>query len=155
MKISSKLIIPVALLWVLHWAQAASGSSDPERFSSSQIPIFPKGYQVETRIDPATKSEHMVYYVRTAHPAAEVLEFYDVYFNGIGWQSSFEICQRHWDDTASIDLNGRLQAQQLFTSWQSPDAALKVSLWIINRPDLKGPPDEVLVRFSIQTKADQ
>ena len=155
MKISPKFLILVALLWVLHWPQAAAGSSEADGFSSSRIPILPKGYHVETHVDPATKSELLAYYVRTTHPAAEVLEFYDVYFNGIGWQSSFEICQRHWDDTAFKNAIGKLQAQQLFTSWQSPDAEIKVSLWLINKPYLKAPPDEVLVRFSIQKNTDQ
>ena len=155
MKILPKLLILVALLWVLHWPQAAAGSSQADRFSSSQIPIFPEGYHVETLVDHATKSEILTYHVRTTHTAAEVLEFYDVYFNGIGWQSSFEICQRHWDETAFKNTNSKLQAQQLFTSWQSPDADLEVSLWLIRKPYLKRPPDEVLVRFSIQSNTDK
>ena len=134
---------------------SAAGTSEGERFLSSRIPIFPKGYHVETHVDPATNSELLSYYVRTTHPAAEVLEFYDVYFNGIGWQSSFEICQRHWDDTAFKNANGKLQVQQLFTSWQSPDAEINVSLWLINKPYLKAPPDEVLVKFSIRSNTDQ
>jgi hypothetical protein len=154
MKISPKLLILAAMLWGLHWPQAASGSSEADRFSSSRIPIFPQGYHVETHVDPATKSELLAYYVRRAHPAAEVLKFYDVYFNGIGWQSSFEICQRHWDDTAFNKANGKLQARQLFTSWQSPDAKIKVSLWLISKPYPKSPPEEVLVKFSIQSNTD-
>ena len=155
MKISIKLLITVALLWVLHWPQAAAGSSQADRFSSSRIPIIPNGYHVETLVDPAAEAEFLTYYVRTTHPAAEVLEFYDVYFNGIGWQSSFEICQRHWDESAFKNASGKLRAQQLFTSWQSPDADLKVSLWLISKPHLKGPPDEVLVKFSIQNNTDK
>jgi hypothetical protein len=150
MKIPSKLIFLLCLLGGLHLTQAASGSPDANHFSADKIPIFQKGYNVEKYADPATKSEHLNYYVRTDHPAAEVIEFYDAYFNGIGWKSSFEICQRHWDETAVKDEYGQLQSQQLFTSWQSPEADLKVSLWLINRLNLKGPPGEVLVKFQIQ-----
>ena len=36
-----------------------------------------------------------------------------------------------------------------------PDADLKVSLWLISKPHLKGPPDEVFVKFSIQNNTDK
>jgi len=155
MKISSKLIFFLFLLWGLHLTHNASGSSDIDHLSANEIPIFHKGYNVEKHVDQATQSEVLTYYVRTDHPAAEVIEFYDAYFNGIGWKSSFEICQRHWDETAVKDQYGKLQPQQLFTSWQSPKTDLKVFLWLINRLYLKGPPNEVLVKFQIQAGGDR
>ena len=155
MKLSSKLIFFLCVLWGLHLTQAASGSSDANHFSANEIPIYQKGYNVEKHVDHATQFELLTYFVRTDHPAAEVIEFYDAYFNGIGWKSSFEICQRHWDVTAVKDEYGKLQSRQLFTSWQSPHADLKVSLWLINRLYLKGPPEEVLVKFQIQTIGDR
>jgi len=134
---------------------AASASSEADPFLADKIPIYQKGYHVEKHVDPATKSELLTYYVRTDQPAADVIEFYDAYFNGIGWKSSFEICQRHWDETAVKDKYGKLQAQQLFTSWQSPEADLKVSLWLINKLYSKGRPDEVLVKFRIEPNANR
>ena len=155
MRIPSKLIFLLCLLGAFHLTHAASDSSDTIYFSADKIPIFPKGHNVQKYVDPATKSELLTYYVQTDHPAAEVIEFYDAYFNGIGWKSSFEICQRHWDETAVKDEYGQLQSQKLFTSWQSPAADLKVFLWLTNRLNPKGPPDEVLVRFQIQTSRDR
>ena len=155
MGISSKLIVLLCLLGGLPLTTAASGSSETGHFSASKIPIYQKAYQVETYVDPDTKSELLTYYIRTGNPAAEIIEFYDAYFNGIGWKSSFEICQRHWDETAVKDKYGQLQSQQLFTSWRSPEADLKVSLWLINRLNFKGPPDEVLVKFQIQTSGNR
>jgi hypothetical protein len=155
MRIPFKLIFLLCLLGGFHLTHAAAGSSDANYFSADKIPIFQKGYNVEKYVDPATKSELLTYFVRTDHPAAEVIEFYDAYFNGIGWKSSFEICQRHWDEAAVKDDYGQLQSQQLFTSWQSPEADLKVSLWLINRLYHEGPPDEVLVKFQLQTSGDR
>lgn len=155
MRISAKLIFFLSLLLNLQLAHVASGSSDANHFSANEIPIYQKGYNVEKSVDHDTQSILLTYYVRTDHPAAEVLEFYDAYFNGIGWTSSFEICQRHWDETAVKDENGILQSQQLFTSWQSPNSDLKVSLWLINRLYLKGPQDAVLVKFQIQTSRNR
>jgi hypothetical protein len=131
--------------------RAAIGSPGAQYFSADKIPIYQKGYKVEKHVDRVTNAELLTYYVRTDHTAVEVIEFYDAYFNGIGWKSSFEICQRHWDETAVKDVYGKLQSRQLFTSWQSPKADIKVSLWLIDKLDLKSSPDEVLVKFQIQT----
>jgi hypothetical protein len=155
MRIPSKLIFFLCLLWSFPFTQAASGSSNADHFSADKIPIYQNGYNVEKYVDPATKSELLTYHVRTDHPAAEVIEFYDAYFNGIGWNSSFEICQRHWDETAVKDESGQLQSRRLFTSWQSPEADLKVSLWLINGLDLEGSSEEVLVKFQIQSSGDR
>ena len=155
MRISSKLIFLLCLLGGLQLTQAASGSPGANPLLADKIPIYPKGYHIEKHVDPATKSTRLTYYVRTDQPAAEVIEFYDAFFNGIGWKSSFEICQRHWDESAVKDKYGKLQAQQLFTSWQSPEAALKISLWLINKLHSKGRPDEVLVKFKIEPSADR
>ena len=155
MKTPSKLIFFLCLLWSLPLAYAASGSPDADHFSAVKIPIYQNGYNVEKYIDPATKSELLTYHVRTDYPASEVIEFYDAYFNGMGWNSSFEICQRHWDETAVKDEYGQLQSRRLFTSWQSPEADLRVSLWLINGLNLKGSSEEVLVKFQIQNSRDR
>ena len=155
MRIPSKLIFFLCLLWSLPLAPAASGSSDAGHFSAGKIPIYQNGYNVEKYVDPVAKSELLTYHVRTDHPAAEVIEFYDAYFNGIGWNSSFEICQRHWDETAVKDESGQLQSRRLFTSWQSPEADSKVSLWLINRLSLEGLPEDVLVKLQIQSSGDR
>jgi hypothetical protein len=150
MKILSKPSFFLFLLLSLCLVNPAPGSADADHFSADNIPIHQKGYQVEKYVDQVTTSENLTYYVRADHPAAELIEFYDAYFNGIGWRSSFEICQRHWDETAFRDVYGKLQSRQLYTSWQSPQADIKVSLWLINRPGLKQPPEEVLVKLQIQ-----
>jgi hypothetical protein len=155
MRIPFILIFFFGLLWSLPLTPAASGSSDADHFSVDKIPIYPKGYNVEKHFDSATRSGLLTYHVRTDRPAAEVIEFYDAYFNGIGWNSSFEICQRHWDETAVKDEYGRVQSRRLFTSWQSPEADLRVSLWLINRINLEGPAEEVLVKFQIQSSGDR
>lgn len=155
MKISSKPIFFLFLLGGLGLVNSTPGSSDADHFSADKIPIHQKGYQVEKYVDQATTSELLTYYVRTDHPAAEVIEFYDAYFNSIGWKSSFEICQRHWDETAVKDKSGKLSSRQLFTSWQSPEADIKASLWLINSLDLKRPPEEVIVKFRIQTSGNR
>jgi hypothetical protein len=128
--------------------RTAIGSPGAQHFSADKIPIYQKGYNVEKHVDQAANAELLTFCVRTNYPAAEVIEFYDAYFNGIGWKSSFEICQRHWDETAVKGVYGKLQPRQLYTSWQSPEADKKVSLWLINR-HLKGSPDEILVKLQI------
>jgi hypothetical protein len=155
MKISSKLIFLLCLLWGLHLTHTASGSSEAKHFSADQIPIYQKAYNVEKSVDQFTKSELLTYYIRTDHPAAELLEFYDAYFNGIGWRSSFEICQRRWAESAVEAEYGKLQPKQLFTSWQSPESDLKVSLWLINKINPTRRPDEVLVKLQVQTGTDR
>jgi len=155
MRTSSKLIFFLCLVGGLQLTQAASGSSGATPLLADKIPIYQKGYRVEKHVDPATKSALLTYYVRTHQPAAEVIEFYDAFFNGIGWKSSFEICQRHWDETAATDKNGKPQAQQIFTSWQSPEADLKISLWLINKLHSRERPDEVLVKFKIERNEDR
>ena len=155
MKLLPKPIIFLCLIWVLHATPAVSGSSDADHFSVSEIPIYRNAYNVEKYVDHMTKSELLTYNVRMDHPAAEVIEFYDAYFNGIGWKSSFEICQRHWDETAVKDVHGKLRSKQLFTSWQSPETSLKVSLWLISRLYLKDHPDEVLVKFQIKSSGNR
>lgn len=150
MKLLPKTILLLGLIWVLHPAPAGSGSSEADPFSVTEIPIYRNAYNVEKHVDLAAKSEFLAYYVRTENPAAEIIEFYDAYFNGIGWKSSFEICQRHWDETTVKDVHGKLRSKQLFTAWQSPETGQKASLWLISRRDFKNHPNELLVKFQIK-----
>lgn len=154
MKLLPKAILLLCLIRVLHPAPAASDSSEADHFSVTDIPIYRNAYNVEKHVDHAAKVELLTYHVRTKNPAAGVIEFYDAYFNGIGWESSFEICQRHWDETAVKDVHGKLQSRQLFTSWQSPETGQKASLWLISRLDAKNHPDELLVKFEIKSAAE-
>jgi hypothetical protein len=155
MTLLPKTILLLCLIWVLQVTPSVSGSSDAEHFSINEIPIYRNAYNVEKYVDHATKSERLTYSVRTDNPAAEVIEFYDAYFNGIGWKSSFEICQRHWDESAVKDVHGKLRSKQLFTSWQAPETGLKASLWLISRLDLNNNADDLLVNFQITSRGDR
>ncbi|MGB9437546.1 MAG: hypothetical protein WCB15_06360, partial [Desulfobacterales bacterium] len=48
------------------------------------------GYDIKKEVDRSARTKSTRYRVHTKFPAAEVLQFYDAYFNAKGWRSSFE-----------------------------------------------------------------
>ena len=132
----------------------ATGSA-VDSYRSAEIPIFNEGYKVEKTFDPYKKALTVSYHVQALHPAAEVLEFYDAYFNGKGWISSFETCQRNW-----MDIGGRTNANEpaarvLFASWEHAGSNRKVLLWIRHRPPTGEREDEVVVEYRVQPIAQK
>jgi hypothetical protein len=83
-----------------------------------------------------------------------VLEFYDAYFNGRGWRSSFEICQRNWESIGEgSDTTGPL-LKQLFASWEHSEQNLKAVLRLTYQVVKEGRLTEVTVKCRLQPKVD-
>jgi hypothetical protein len=82
-----------------------------------------------------------------------VLEFYDAYFNGRGWQASFEICQRNWVDRGNEKQSTDSIARELFASWAHPEKNLKAVLWLSYEVGNTGSQNEVVVQCQLQPKA--
>ena len=103
------------------WRVGHSAEIDP--YPNVIIPIFKEGYNLQKDFNAAKAIKSIRYYVQTGSPPAEVLEFYDAYFNGKGWRSTFEICQRNWESIGEeSDTTGPL-LKQLFagTMYSNPD----------------------------------
>ena len=118
------------LLGGINLTHAPSGSAVSELFETFEIPIFEGGYNIEKKMNPSIGTKAIIYNVQIKYPAAEIIEFYDSYLNGRGWISSFEICQRHWADSADDTEYGDLPARNMFVSWQHPGLNLKLELWL-------------------------
>ncbi len=77
---------------------------------------------------------------------------YDSYFNGAGWISSFEIRQRHWDDSADGQSKDAFPLKQMYASWEHPELDLKIVLWLKHDPTEKQVRDVVKVECRLQKK---
>jgi len=128
MRIRSKFIGFICLVASVNLTLSLSYVFAAYLFPSIEIPVFHNGYQIKKEIDPSRGTKSISYRVQTKFPAAEVLEFYDSYFNAKGWHSSFEICQRHWDSLPDGTKAGGPSGKQLFTSWEHPEFNLKAVL---------------------------
>ena len=131
---------------------ANSAQIDP--YPNVIIPIFQGGYEVQKHFDSSKKTKSIRYYVRTGAPPADVLEFYDAYFNGSGWQSSFETCQRNWEDLSQGTKADDPLLRQLFAAWEHSEFNLKAILWLTYETVDNGSLTEVTVKCSLQPKAD-
>ena len=134
----------------IHLSAGMPNGAEVASSPAADIPIFHSGYNVKTSLDPLTEATTVKYHVQTVYPAAEVLEFYDAYFNGRGWNSSFETCQRNWTDFADASTTGDLTARLLFASWEHAGSNLIVLLWIKHQKHVDERQDEVVVEYRIQ-----
>ncbi len=123
-------------------------------FAPIDIPVFHNGYDIVEEVNPSAETKSISYRVQVKFPAAEVLEFYDSYFNARGWRSSFEICQRHWDRLPEETQSGGSFAKQLFTSWEHPKLNLTAVLRLEYEIVDKNRPDELAVKCRLQPKTN-
>lgn len=145
----------IGLLGCSYFANSLSVASTTDPYPAFELPIFHGGYDIKKSNDPAGGSKTLTYRVRLNSQAAEIVEFYDSFFNGKGWISSFEICQRHWEVSDANAANDRLHIKRMFASWAHPTHDLKVVLWlkqaVVEQQDLKG----VKVECRLQSKTDK
>ena len=120
--------------------------------SEIEIPFFDGAYHIQSESDPKGGFKAIRYNVRLAPPAAEVIEFYDSYFNANGWIPSFEICQRHWDNSANQSAETKPLMQQMYASWEHPHLDLKFVLWLKYDQARRYGVEEVTVDGRLQSK---
>jgi DNA ligase-1 len=152
MGLRSKFIRFLCLVACINLTLSLSYGSAADLFSFIEIPVFDNGYQIENEVDRSAGTKSINYRVQTKFPAAEVLEFYDSYFNARGWRPSFEICQRHWDRLTDGTKAGGPSGKQLFTSWEHPEFNLKAVLRLEYLKVNEKWRDELAVRCLLQTK---
>jgi hypothetical protein len=152
MKMKSKFIYLFPLLVGLFLSHSISSSSEIDPHPAIEIPIFREGYNVEKFYDSSKETKSVTYQIQTTNPPAEVLEFYDAYFNGSGWRSAFEICQRNWEGLADGPRTGVAHFRQLFASWEHPEMNLKAVLWLTYEAGNKASQNEAVVKCEIQPK---
>jgi hypothetical protein len=144
------LCLKTCLLLSLFDANSAEIDPYPEVI----IPIFQGGYKLQEYFVASKETKSIRYYVQTGTPPTEVLEFYDAYFNGRGWQSSFETCQRNWEDLNEGTKAAGPPLKQLFASWVHSELNLKAVLLLTYEMVDNGSITEVTVKCSLQPKAD-
>ncbi len=127
-----------------------SNSAEIKSYPAAEIPIFYEAYNVNKTLDDSSETVTVNYHVQGVHPAAEVLEFYDTYFNARGWISSFEICQRNWADLGDTPKTDVPFAKLLFASWQHARSNRKVLLWIRQQTHPDEQQDEVVVEYQLR-----
>jgi DNA ligase 1 len=152
MRIRSKFIRFLTLVACVNLTLSLSYGLAADLFPSIEIPVFHSGHHIKKEIDPSRATKSISYRVHTKFPAAEVLEFYDSYFNARGWRSSFEICQRHWDRLTDGTKAGGPSGEQLFTSWEHPKFNLKAILRLEYERVNEKWQDELVVRCQLQPK---
>ena len=145
-KLKSVFTGMLILLGGIHLTYSISVGSTPDPYPAFDIPIYQGGYNITKNFNPAGGSKTVNYSVQSKPPAAEIIEFYDSYFNGAGWISSFEICQRHWDDSADGKSKDAFTLKQMYASWEHPELDLKIVLW------LKHDPTEIQVRDVVKVE---
>ena len=118
--------------------------------SAAEIPIFSGGYHVSRYLDDSKQTVTVNCRVRTIHPAAEVLELYDKYFNGKSWISSFETCQRNWADLGETANKSKSAVRLVVASWDHAGSNRKVLLWIRHEWQSDQRQDEVVVEYRVQ-----
>ena len=132
--------------------QEISGDSTADLYPAYNIPIYPGGYNIIKKTNPAGRSQTVNYSVQIKLPAAEILEFYDSYFNAARWIPSFEICQRHWENSTDGGSKGAIPLKQMYASWEHPEYDLKVILWLKRDPTIKQMQEVVKVECRLQRK---
>ena len=140
------------LLGGIHLTYSISGGSTSDPYPAFNIPIYQGGYNVIKKFNSAGGSKTVNYSVQLKPPAAEIIEFYDSYFNGAGWISSFEICQRHWDDSAGGKSLDATPLKQMYASWEHPELDFKIVLWLRHNPTEKQVQNVVKVECRLQKK---
>ena len=153
MKFKSKCVYSLILLVCVHLSPAIASSSQIDPHPTIKIPIFQGGYNLKEHFDVSNEIKSVTYRVQANNPPTEVLEFYDAYFNGRGWQASFEICQRNWVDRGNEKQSTDSIAKDLFASWAHPEKNLKAVLWLSYEVGNTGSQNEVVVQCQLQPKA--
>lgn len=152
MKIKSKYIYSLILLVCVHFSPTLASSSQIDPLESIEIPIFHGGYKLEEQFDASNEIKSVTYRVQANNPPTEVLEFYDAYFNGRGWRSAFEICQRNWEHSGDGKKRAKPIFRQLFASWAHPEMNIKAFLWLTYEERHAGSQNEVVVQCQLQPK---
>ena len=152
MKMKSKFIYLFPLLVGLSLSHSISSSSEIDPHPAIEIPIFRGGYNVEKFYDSSKETKSVRYQIQTTNPPAEVLEFYDAYFNGSGWRSAFEICQRNWENLSDRRKTAEPVVRQLYASWAHQEKNLKAVLWLTYEAGNKESQNEVMVKCELQPK---
>ncbi|MGD2184928.1 MAG: hypothetical protein PVI71_02320 [Desulfobacterales bacterium] len=152
MKIKSKYIYVLFLLVCIHLGHSISGSSAQDPYPTIEIPIFNGGYNLQNFFDASEETKSVTYQLQTNNPPTEVLEFYDAYFNGRGWRSSFETCQRNWEDLSDEPRRGVPLVRQLYASWAHHALNLRAVLWLTYEVGHKESQSEVVVKCQLQPK---
>lgn len=152
MKIKSKFIYLLSLIICIHLSYSISGSSALDPHPTIEIPIFHGGYNIEKIFDASKATKSVTYKIQTKNPPTEVLEFYDAHFNGSGWRSSFEICQRNWEDLSDRTKTAAPIARQLFASWEHAELNLKAVLWLQYEMVDNERQNEVAIKCQLQPK---
>jgi hypothetical protein len=102
--------------------------------------------------DRSKKTRSIAYRVKVKYPAAEVIEFYDAYFNGNGWRLSYEICQRQWQSFDDETVKGQPSVRQFEYSWEHPELKVQAFLWLRYEKLNKKWQDDVIVTCKLQSK---
>ncbi|MGD9120844.1 MAG: hypothetical protein PVG59_09190 [Desulfobacterales bacterium] len=152
MKIKFAFIYSLLLIAGIHFGHSSSYSSAVDPYPAIEIPIFEGGYNVKKLFDAARETKFVTYQIQTNQPPTEVLEFYDAFFNGNGWQSAFEICQRNWEDTGNGKKTVAPMTRQLYASWAHPEKNLKAVLWLTYEAEENASQNEVVVQFQLHPK---
>ena len=142
----------VFLVGILCISAAVFAGTTASPHSNIEIPLFQGAYQIQKSVDPISGLAAVGYSVRLKPPATEVIEFYDSFFNGNGWISSFEICQRHWDMAPQQSGDIKPLERQMYASWEHPDFDLRFVLWLKYDSTAKYGADEVTVDGRLQSK---
>jgi hypothetical protein len=151
-KLESVFAGMLILLGGIHSTYSISGASTSDPCPAFTIPIYQGGYNVIKKFNSAEGSQTVNYRIQLKPPAAELIEFYDSYFNGAGWISSFEICQRHWDDYADHQSLDVTPLKQMYASWEHPQLDFKIVMWLRYIPTEKQARNVVKVECRLQKK---
>ena len=141
------------LLICVHFSTAIASSSQIDPHPTIKIPIFQGGYNLKEHFDASNEIKSVTYRVQASNPPTEVLEFYDAYFNGNGWRSAFETCQRNWGDPGDRTKTVTPIAKQLYASWEHAELNLTAFLWLRYEMGDNNRRNEVLVTCQLQLKA--
>jgi hypothetical protein len=152
MKIMCKFICLLLFSACLLMSPTISSSSATDPHPTIKIPIFQGGYKLEEHFDASNEIKSVTYRVQTDTPPTQVLEFYDAYFNGSGWRSSFETCQRNWENLADRTKTATPIARQLFASWEHAELNLTAILWLQYEMAGNERQNEVVVKCRLQPK---
>lgn len=151
-RVGTKFVIFLFLVACLKLTLSLPNGLAADLLPSIEIPVFLNGVHIKKEIDRSSATKSISYRVQTEFSAAEVLEFYDSYFNANGWRPSFEICQRHWDHLPDETNKGGPSGKQLFTSWEHPKLHLKAVLRLEYEMVNEKWGDELVVRCLLRPK---
>jgi hypothetical protein len=112
------LFIGISSLLIISPMSNANSEVDP--YPNIEIPMLQGSYKVKMFVNQPKGTKSLNYFIKTAYPANEVLQFYELKLKEAGFLPSLAKQKRQWESFID-DTNKGNTVRQLLASWINPN----------------------------------